>query len=81
MKMTSAPGATSCAELYVADGFNFANKNLACSVTRRIDSRLSSKKNLRKIIIAMSPFKPIKLLILIKEVLGGIYSILQETII
>jgi hypothetical protein len=28
--MMSEPGGTSCAELYVADGFSFANKNLAC---------------------------------------------------
>jgi hypothetical protein len=30
VKMMSEPGATSWAELYVADGFNLANKNLAC---------------------------------------------------
>lgn len=30
VKMMSEPGATSWAELYVADGFSLANKNLAC---------------------------------------------------
>jgi hypothetical protein len=28
--MMSEPAGTSCAELYVADGFSLANKNLAC---------------------------------------------------
>lgn len=31
VKITSDPAAISCALLYVADGFNFANKNLACN--------------------------------------------------
>lgn len=34
--MTSEPGANSCAELYVADGFNLAKRNLACIVSIKI---------------------------------------------
>lgn len=33
VKITSEPAATSWAELYVADGFNFARRNRACRVS------------------------------------------------
>lgn len=35
MKITSEPAATSWAELYVADGFNFARRKRACRISSR----------------------------------------------
>lgn len=39
VKITSDPAATSWAELYVADGFNLANRNLAYSALRNVSSK------------------------------------------
>lgn len=57
VKIISAPGATSWAELYVAEGFNFANRNLAwdpCWQSWILRLRITQPMRWRQVLILSS---------------------------